>query len=35
MRFKNAEEMKVTKKEILNFFTTQYKYMLEKILTTM
>lgn len=30
MGFKNAEEMKTEKEEIINFFTTQYRYMLEE-----
>ena len=30
MGFKNAEEMKVEKKEIVDFFTNQYRHMLEE-----
>ncbi|MDQ7047801.1 MAG: DUF3144 domain-containing protein [Sulfurovum sp.] len=30
MGFKSAEEMKAEKAEIVNFFTTQYKHMLEE-----
>ena len=30
MGFKNAEEMKNEKQEILDFFTTQYQHMLEE-----
>ena len=30
MGFKNAEEMKAEKEEIVNFFTAQYKHMLEE-----
>ncbi len=30
MGFKSAEEMKAEKKEVIDFFTTQYKLMLEE-----
>jgi len=30
MGFKNAEDMKAEREEIVNFFTTQYKHMLEE-----
>lgn len=30
MGFKNTEEMKTEKKEIVDFFTAQYKHMLEE-----
>lgn len=30
MGFKNAEDMKKEKQEILDFFTTQYRHMLEE-----
>jgi len=30
MGFKSAEEMKVEKEEVIDFFTTQYKHMLEE-----
>ncbi len=30
MGFKNAEDMKAEKEEVVNFFTTQYKHMLEE-----
>lgn len=30
MGFKNAEEMKTEKEEIIDFFTTQYRHMLEE-----
>ena len=30
MGFKNAEEMKAEKKEVVNFFASQYQHMLEE-----
>ncbi len=30
MGFKNAEDMKTEREEIISFFTTQYKHMLEE-----
>ncbi len=30
MGFKNAEDMRTEKEEIVNFFTSQYKHMLEE-----
>ena len=30
MGFKNAEDMKAEKEDVVNFFTTQYKHMLEE-----